>query len=244
MKNAQHFIVWLALLVFSSVTFASQNSKAAKADVPPSAKLVYTVKAQYNGLDLNGNSFIRWKAGKQSYSLQNEAKISLLGKLLDADSNGKIDASGLIPEKYTEKRIRKDRTTTTFNYTENVVSFRENKTAPLKETVQDRASIVWQLASVARANPERFTLNSTWTFPVAGRSKIEPWTFRVVKTGSISTPMGQIKTVQLTRNGKKDQEMHVWLAPEKNWYPVQILFNERGGLQLLQTVKEITPLPD
>lgn len=242
MKNAQHFMLWLALLVFSSVTCASQNKQTTKADIPPSAELVYTVNAQYNGLDLNGNSFIRWQAGKQAYSIQNEAKISLLGKLLDASSNGKIGTHGLMPEKYTEKRIRKDRTTTTFNYTDKLVSFREDKIVSLEETAQDRASIVWQLASVARANPERFTINSTWTFPVAGRSKIEPWTFRVVKIGSISTPMGQIKTVQLTRNGKKDQEMNVWLAPEQNWYPVQILFNERGGLQLLQTIKKITPL--
>ena len=235
-------MIWLALLAFSSVTFASQNNHSAKADLPPSAELVYSVKAQYNGLDLNGNSFIRWKTGRQSYSLQNEARISLLGKILDAGSSGGTGTQGLIPEKYTEKRIRKDATTTTFNYRDNIVSFRENKTAPLKEITQDRASIVWQLASLARANPERFTVDSTWTIPVAGRSKIEPWTFRVVKTGNISTPLGQIKTVQLTRKGKKDQEMNVWLAPEQNWYPVQIIFNERGGLQLLQTVKKITPL--
>ncbi len=212
------------------------------ADIPPSAELTYAVKAEYNGLGMNGNSFIRWKADKQRYSIQNKAKISLLGKILDADSSGLITAAGLVPEKYIEKRPRKAQTTTLFNYADHTITFRENRTAPLRETTQDRASIVWQLISIARANPERLVPGSTLTFQVAGRSKAEPWTFHVANTGNLVTPMGQIRTVQLSRNGKKDQKMNVWLAPDHNWYPVQILFNEQGGLQLQQTIQKIVPL--
>lgn len=54
--------------------------------------------------------------------------------------------------------------------------------------------------------------------------------------------MGKTKAIQFSRNGKKGQKMNVWLAPDHNWYPVQILFDEPGGLQLLQTIKKITPL--
>ena len=242
MKNICNFTVWLTLLVFSTLTCASQDNLSMNADIPPSAELTYAVKAEYNGLGMNGDSVIRWKADKQRYSIQNEAKISLLGKILDADSRGLITAEGLVPEKYIEKRLRKAQTTTLFNYADHTITFRENRTAPLREMTQDRASIVWQLASIARANPERLAPDSTLTLQVAGRSKTEPWTFHVVNTGNLATPMGQIRTVQLSRNSKKDQKMNVWLAPDHNWYPVQILFNEQGGLQLQQTIQKIAPL--
>ncbi|WAV91548.1 DUF3108 domain-containing protein [Oxalobacter aliiformigenes] len=242
MKNIRYFIAWLVLLALSPSIFASQNTRAPNTDIPPSAELTYTVKAEYNGLSLGGNSFIQWKADKQKYSLQNEARISLFGKILDADSNGRITAEGLVPEKYVEKRLRKEQTTTLFNYTDHTVTFRENRKASLREITQDRASIVWQLAFIASADPERLVPGSTLTFQVAGRSKIEPWTFHVVNTGDISTPMGKTKAIQFSRNGKKGQKMNVWLAPDHNWYPVQILFDEPGGLQLLQTIKKITPL--
>ena len=222
MKNIRYFIAWLVLLALSPSIFASQNTRAPNTDIPPSAELTYTVKAEYNGLSLGGNSFIQWKADKQKYSLQNEARISLFGKILDADSNGRI--------------------TTLFNYTDHTVTFRENRKASLREITQDRASIVWQLAFIASTDPERLVPGSTLTFQVAGRSKIEPWTFHVVNTGNISTPRGKTKAIQFSRNGKKGQKMNVWLAPDHNWYPVQILFDEPGGLQLLQTIKKITPL--
>ena len=133
MKNIRYFIAWLVLLALSPSIFASQNTRAPNTDIPPSAELTYTVKAEYNGLSLGGNSFIQWKADKQKYSLQNEARISLFGKILDADSNGRITAEGLVPEKYVEKRLRKEQTTTLFNYTDHTVTFRENRKASLRE---------------------------------------------------------------------------------------------------------------
>ena len=153
MKNIRYFMAWLVLLALSPSIFASQNTRAPNTDIPPSAELTYTVKAEYNGLSLGGNSFIQWKADKQKYSLQNEARISLFGKILDADSNGRITAEGLVPEKYVEKRLRKEQTTTLFNYTDHTVTFRENRKASLREITQDRASIVWQLAFIASTDP-------------------------------------------------------------------------------------------
>ena len=86
-------------------------------------------------------------------------------------------------------------------------------------------------------------MNSDWTFNVAGSSKTEPWVFRVIKIGELSTPMGQIKTVQLTRTDSRDRQQNsVWLAPDYNWYPIQILLVEKNGTQIKQTIKKITPI--
>ena len=242
MTNRHHIITWLTLWLLFSLVPTHAEGGPFSVNVPPSAELLYTVKAQYNGLDLAGKSFIHWKNSQKAYSLQNETRITPLGKILNVYSQGKIGPHGLKPEKYTEKRIGKPQTVTLFDYAKNTITLPEGQTAPLTETVQDRASIVWQLVAVARANPDRFTLGSTWTFPVAGNSKVESWTFNVVKTGSLSTPMGDVKTVQLNQNSKDDQEVNVWLAPDHDWYPVQIFFIERDGIRIRQTVKKIVPV--
>ena len=100
MKKIRYVVACMTLFVVSAWACAGNV-----ATVPPSADLSYSVKAEYNGLALNGDSSIRWKASSTNYSIRNEAKVSLFGKILEADSNGRLDAQGLVPEKYTEKRI-------------------------------------------------------------------------------------------------------------------------------------------
>ena len=241
MKRFRQIVAWLCLLSAASFASAATPQPSRTVNIPPSADLSYAVATQFNGLNVNGNSSIQWKADKNSYTLQTETRIGLLGKILDATSVGKIGAKGLMPEKYVEKRIRKGSTTTIFNHVENSVAYPSGDHAKMKDMEQDRASIVWQLVSTARANTDKFIMNSDWTFNVAGRSKTEPWVFKVVKIGTLETPMGQIRTVQLTRSDR-GQQTSVWLAPADNWYPVQILFIEKNGTQIKQTIKKITPI--
>ena len=92
MKKIRNIVACMTLFVVSAWAFADTV-----ATVPPSADLSYSVKAEYNGLALNGDSSIRWKASSANYSIKNEAKVSLFGKLLEADSNGRLDAKVLIP---------------------------------------------------------------------------------------------------------------------------------------------------
>ena len=243
MKSFRQIVAWLCLLTVTSIACAAAPQSEKNVNIAPSVDLSYSVSAQYNGLNVNGNSSIQWMADRQSYTLKSETRIGLLGKILQAESTGKIGVQGLMPAKYIEKRLRKASMTTIFNRVENSVSYPSGNTAKMKDMEQDRASIVWQLVSVARANPDKFVMNSRWTFNVAGRSKTEPWVFRIVKIGELSTPLGQIKTVQLTRTDTRDkQQTSVWLAPADNWYPVQILLVEKNGTQIKQTIKKITPI--
>lgn len=241
MKNFRQIIAWLCLLTAVSVVWAATPQSEKNVDIPPPVDLSYIVSAQYNGLNVNGNSSIQWKTDKQSYTLQTETRIGLLGKIMEASSRGQIGSRGLMPEKYEEKRLRKASMVTNFNRVENTVAYPSGNSKKLSDMEQDRASIVWQLVSVARANPDKFVMNSSWTFNVAGRSKTEPWVFRVVKIGELSTPMGQLRTVKLTRNDG-GQKTSVWLAPAHNWYPVQILLVEKNGTRIQQTIRKITPI--
>lgn len=241
MKSFRQIVAWLCLSAIASVAWAATPPTAKNVNIPPSVNLSYAVSTQYKGMNVNGNSSIQWKADKQSYTLQTETRIGLLGKIMEATSTGQIGPKGLMPEKYVEKRLRKASVATIFNRVENTISYPSGDTAKMKNMEQDRASVVWQLVSVARANPDKFVMNSNWTFNAAGNSKTQPWIFSVVKTGELSTSLGQIKTVQLIRQNR-GQQTSIWLAPAYNWYPVQILLIEKNGTRIQQTIKKITPI--
>lgn len=150
MKSFRQIVVWLCLLTAASVTSAATLQTAKNVNIPPSVDLSYAVSTQYNGLNINGNSSIQWKPGKQSYTLQTETRIGLLGKIMEATSTGQIGPKGLMPEKYVEKRLRKASMATNFNRIENTIAYPSGSTSKLMDMTQDRASVVWQLVSVAR----------------------------------------------------------------------------------------------
>ena len=112
----------------------------------------------------------------------------------------------------------------------------------LKGGEQDRVSITWQLAAVARAAGDKFKPGSEWPFFVAGRSSAEAWTFKVVKREKVTTGLGQVDAVLVSREalpGSRDQSIEVWLAPEHEWYPVKIRFTEGDKETIEQTLKSI-----
>lgn len=211
--------------------------------LPPSADLAYELSAQQRGIGLKGDALITWRAGDSKYDVNVEARVALLGKLNEYRSQGTVDAYGLAPETFTEKRYRKDATTTRFDREANAINFTEAKQATaLKGGEQDRASITWQLASVARAAGEaKFKPGSEWTFIVAGRRDAEPWTFKVLKQEKIRTAMGELDTIHVKREPRDSggDSVEVWLAPSQEWYPVKLRFeDERDTID--QTVTRIT----
>nr|WP_229425417.1 DUF3108 domain-containing protein [Massilia sp. Se16.2.3] len=145
-------------------------------ELPPSADLAYELTAQQRGFGLKGDAQIAWRADEGKYDVNVEASVSLLGKLTEYRSHGTIDAYGLAPSEFYEKRYRKEATTTSFDREGKTIAFTEGKEQyTMKGGEQDRASVTWQLASVARAaGATRFKPGSEWTFIVAGRRDAEP----------------------------------------------------------------------
>ncbi|MEW6372515.1 MAG: DUF3108 domain-containing protein [Pseudomonadota bacterium] len=212
-------------------------------ELPPSADLAYELSAQQRGIGLKGDALITWRAGEGKYDVNVEARVALLGKLNEYRSQGVIDAYGLAPDTFTEKRYRKDATTTTFDREARTIVFTEAKQpTTMKGGEQDRASITWQLAAVARAAGEaKFKPGSEWTFVVAGRRDAEPWTFKVVKQEKIRTAMGELDTIHVKREPRdsRGDSVEIWLAPSQEWYPVKLRFeDERDTID--QTITRIT----
>jgi hypothetical protein len=213
-------------------------------DLPPSADLVYKIDARKKGISLGGDALVNWRAGNGTYSATNAARASLLGKILDNRTEGLIDAFGLAPAQFNEKRFRKAATTATFDRAGKAITFNEgNERYPLLGGEQDRASVQWQLAAVARAAPEKFVPGSEWKFFVAGRRDAEVWTFKVVGRENLSTSMGAMQAVHLIKApgpDAKGQHVDLWLAPGHEWYPVKLRFSEEEGEYVQQVIEKIT----
>lgn len=212
-------------------------------NLPPSAELVYSVKANSHGIPLAGNGTITWQQGGGKYTLLTEARSGIFGKVLDYRSEGGIDAYGLAPDSYFEKRIRKGSGTTTFKRDAKVIDFADNdKSVPLKGGEQDRSSAPWQLAALARATPEKFTPGSEWTMYVAGRRSADTWTFKVVGSETVQTGQGSVKAIHFAKappKSRQGQQVDLWLAPALEWYPVRLVFTEDDGDSFEQLLDKV-----
>lgn len=233
-------------LLFAMGTSAQAAAPAKHAvDLPPPADLAYDVQAQHRGFGLKGEALIAWRNGDGKYDVNVEARVPLVGKLTEYRSHGTVDSFGLAPAEFYEKRYRKDATTTVFNRDGKTITFTDAKEpAALKGGEQDRASVTWQLASVARAAGEaKFKPGSEWRFIVAGRRDAEPWTFKVVKREKIQTAIGELDTLLVTREPRaegKSEDVDIWLAPGQEWYPVKLRFRDDERETIEQTVTKIT----
>jgi len=225
---------------------AQEGSAHAKRafELPPSADLNYDLSARQRGFGLKGEALIAWRAGDGKYSISAESKVALLGTITEDRSSGGIDAYGLAPNEFREKRMRKEPTTATFDRESKTLRFSEGKEAyPLKGGEQDRVSVTWQLAAVARAAGDKFKAGSAWPFFVAGRRDGETWTFKVVKREKVRTGLGELDAVLVARQplaDKKEQTLEVWLAPQHEWYPVKLRYADGDKEQIEQTLNTVT----
>lgn len=212
-------------------------------NLPPSAELNYSIQAKQSGLDVKGQGLVMWTNGKTSYSVSTETRAMLLGKILETSSEGAVDAYGLAPDRFVEKRLRRDPSTTTFNREQNKITFTQSADSfPLQGGEQDRTNITWQLVAVARANAAKMTPGSEWKFFVAGPRDAEQWSFKVVGREKISTPQGQTEAVHIFRAPPPDdqgQKLDIWLAPKMEWYPVRLKFTDPDGDYIEQTLDSV-----
>jgi len=244
---ASLLIPLLLSLSISGQSLAQTQEAAVKyaTKLPPSAELQYSIKAKQSGLPLSGSASVKWQLAEKKYSIVTETHAMLVGKILDASSNGNIDDYGLAPDKFVEKRFRKPATTTSFERDSKTLRFSASaETYVLKGGEQDRTSASWQLIAIARAAGDAFKAGTEWKMLVAGRRDADPWTFKVVGSENIKTPMGDMVAVHVSKAppaDSKDQQLDLWLAPGLEWYPVRLKFSDADGDyvdQVLESLKK------
>ncbi len=235
----------VTLLVFGITALPVVAKDILGTSLPPSADLRYIISAKQSGFNITGTASVKWFNDGKIYNIYADSYAMIVGKILEAKSEGSIDTYGLAPNQFSEKPFRKSSATSTFNRENKEIRFTQSdKHYPITGGEQDRTSIVWHLASVARANANKFKPGSEWEFFVVGPRDAEPWYFTVIQNETISTPLGTLDTVHIFRAPPPDdqgQKLDIWLAPSQNWYPVRIRFTDPNGDYIDQKVESITP---
>lgn len=212
--------------------------------LPPSVDLKYEVRALRQGKEVYGNGRIVWNADGQRYRIDGEAGV-LFFTVLRFQSQGGFDDFGVAPQSYVEKRMRKEESVTHFEPSPGSIRFSSSTASyPRNGGEQDRASIVWQLASIGLGNPAQYAPGAQLRVFVAGVRNAEPWLIQVIGQELIDTPAGAMQAWHVSRvprPGSRDQKLDIWLAPEHSWYPVRLRFTEASGEYLDLTVSALHP---
>lgn len=210
-------------------------TKRYKFNTPPPAELAYDVEARQKGQTWYGSGVYRWDTVGDRYTATIEVGVTILFRItaLNIKSEGKIQDDGLGPVLYSEKPWRRPLVNTHFQHDNHKISFSASEAVyPYNGGEQDRASVVWQLASIGRGDAGQFAPGAEIDVVVAGTRDADTWRFKVIGQEDVDTPYGKLNAWHVKRApapGSYDRTIDIWLAPQQEWYPVKVRYTETNG---------------
>ncbi|CAG4894832.1 DUF3108 domain-containing protein [Paraburkholderia saeva] len=228
----------------ASETGSAQASQGVKFSVPPSGDLQYDTF--YNGVR-NQPGTIHWMSDGHTYEMIVSVPLPFVGTFSYA-SHGHVDAFGIAPDQYIEKRGRRAEDVTIFNHADRKIAFtRTPTTLALPDGAQDRFSMIMQLASLVRGDPAAYRPGVTREFYVADNDSGEIWPIETIGDESVRVPDGFVEArhfMRLPRREGDRRRIDVWLAPSLGWLPVRLVQTEPNGTQIELRWRGRIPAPD
>ena len=220
------------------------NAHFDKASPPPSAELVFNaIGVSKDGRSLSGSGTMQWRHDGQRYTLDTEINV-LVFTLAKNRSEGELGALGIAPNLYIEKRFGRSETNTHFQQQPKQISFSAS-TAIISAngSEQDRGSWIWQLASLGRGNPNKFESGLNLEMLVASAKSVDTWRIRVSGKEQLKLPDGEVSAWRLSvvpGTQSFDKQFDLWLAPERQWYPVRLLHEDMKGNRVELSLSKIS----
>lgn len=197
--------------------------------LPVPARMHYEVTASRFGVPLQGQAELRWRHDGQQYEVQLELRSSLFPSRTER-SVGRITDEGLAPSYYSQKS--RGEQATHFERDKGRLTFSNNRpAAPLVAGMQDRLSVVVQLAVLIGGEPARFPPGTQIAIPTASTREAETWIFSVEGEEDLDLPGGTMRGLKLQRKPRKefDQKVELWLAPRMDYAPVRLRLTNPNG---------------
>jgi hypothetical protein len=195
------------------------------------------------GLAYHANSEFLWQHDDHRYQLSLRVSAFLIG-VLRQTSTGRIDATGLLPERFTDQRGRRSEKSALFDRADGRIVF-GSAVAPLaiQPGMQDRLSLFMQMGAWLAGDPARYPAGSGMTVQAVGTREAEPWVFVVEPPERLDLPGGAVQTVRLARAPRKaeDTRVEVWYAPSLGYLPVRIRITEPSGDYVDQQLESLGP---
>ncbi len=229
----------------TATTAATATDKPAlfsEFSLPPSADLNYDAVAIKGNSKVEGKGLVKWVQDGRQYSISGEASVLFLS-VLSYRSEGHLTGVGILPERYVEKRLGRSSTNTHFHRERQTISFSASTHSyPVKGGEQDRGTVFWQLAGLARGNPEKLQAGLSFELIIAGSRTADAWQVTVQGREPVALAQGSTDAWHLRivrQDGGADYQLEVWLAPGQDWYPVKIMYVDRKGTTLGLTLSTL-----
>jgi len=179
-------------------------------------------------LDHEGNAYRIGTRGKAVGML-----AMFYSGVLIQDSVGRIGRSGLLPERYSERRGDRAERVLRFDHTRNrMIGLAKPPEVAMPPGTQDRLSVFYQLGLMARSRPALFQPGNRFTLPLASLKRIDTPTFSVVGPADVRTVRGPVPSLHLKVRNEADPGdpvIDVWLAAGLAMLPSRIRMEEADG---------------
>lgn len=186
-------------------------------------------------------------AGTQ-YKLESTSQAKGLLSLLYSGqltqkSEGLVDMQlGLTPFYYAEQRGKKPVAESMLNAESQRVQFKRNgESAPYEKGLQDRISMIYQIAARLRCNDDLKTGDSI-PMRVMSTGRVANEVFNLKQSEELTLNLGKgersVKTLQFETRPEEagDEIVRIWYAKDLNWQPVKIQIQDNDGKALTQTL--------
>ena len=210
-------------------------------EIPSRIEISYAVSTDIGQGEINEVMEIKHINGGHSYTINSEAQASGVFKIIEPNSivrhsEGTITKQGLRPTRAYEKRGKKEPGLAVFDWKNHVITLQHKGhqvQEKLPEGTLDRLSLSYNFmfAPLPEHHLDRYVTN--------GHS-LQLSHYKVTEE-VISTPIGKMKTVVLTRQEEKNSKLKrkLWLALNNHMLPVRIVSVEDNGREIDKIVTGI-----
>lgn len=219
---------------------AADPACAVDAPLASSVRLEYGVTATRGFISLAGDGSVSYRRKGDGYAM--ESSLQALGVFeAHQSSAGTVGPDGLRPRKFTQQSSRRPLLSVDFDWSVQRVTFSQTGTsAPTRPQMQDRLSLLMQLAWRHRTDPRA----RSHDLPVAGHRHPSRYAFAARGAETVSLPAGRFETVKFERQKEDDDDLlEVWLAPELCSLPVRLRFTDDKGLVIEQQLRAVRAPP-
>jgi hypothetical protein len=167
---------------------------------------------------------------------QAKGLASLIFGNLTQKSEGLVTENGLKPDFYSYQYgdNAKKSQTANFNWNDGVLhmhTYKGDSTANLAADTQDFLSFMYQFMYT----PPLETMQITMT----NGKRLRTYTYTFEGEETISTKLGELKTIHLLKGSTDEDKTEIWLATDYQYLPVKIRKTEKDGTVIEQIVANI-----
>jgi hypothetical protein len=202
------------------------------APMPRSARLVYRTRAEVPlmgvPLSLTARTETTWKLERGSY----EGHLHTGTIEFDQVSRGTVQARGLVPSRYDEKRPMHAAESVGLDWARHRLDPSPASQSPvLEDGAQDRLSLQFQFAWLHAQSPGRFLAGQVIPVQLVGPHGAERWEFQVdpsrpLRTGIDASPAIRLHARRMA--GDREETMEVWIAESARGLPVRFRMVDRN----------------